>query len=313
MHWIIQSIMLRAALWILSVVLLIAPSLQSSQTSRASAETHHAAQLPTHALSNTASLDLSVGFIPNVGQLDSRVLYAAQSDSSTIFMTTDTVWVALPMWQKHHDSAPVFAHVGFHYLDPNPMVTLTGVEPHTGHVNYFLGNQRERWHRDIVPFTAVHYNQLYRGIQARYDVTSTYLKSTYVIEPYADPTHIRWTYEHAVRSELLSNGTIQATLQVPSVTDSKQPLVVTDSPPTAWQIVAGRQVAVPIRYQQLHDGSFQFQISSYDRTLPLTIDPTLSYSSYMGGSGADYGRGIATDQNSNVYITGKPTPPTLRH
>src|SRR5262249_42948835 len=36
----------------------------------------------------------------------------------------------------------------------------------------------------------------------------------------------------------------------------------------------------------------------------LTIDPVLSYTSYLGGSSVDVARGIATDAAGNVYVAG---------
>ncbi len=40
------------------------------------------------------------------------------------------------------------------------------------------------------------------------------------------------------------------------------------------------------------------------QSLPLTIDPTLSYSTYLGGNDYDEGYGIAVDGLGNAYVTG---------
>src|SRR5262249_25197608 len=56
--------------------------------------------------------------------------------------------------------------------------------------------------------------------------------------------------------------------------------------------------------------SFHFQVGTHDTTRPLVIDPVLFYSSVLGGSGNDVGRGIAVDGLGNAYVTGSATTPT---
>ena len=65
-------------------------------------------------------------------------------------------------------------------------------------------------------------------------------------------------------------------------------------------------------HKEVIDGKFvltgahqvRFQIAAYDRSKPLVIDPTLAYSTYLGGSGDDVGLGIAVDASGNAYVTG---------
>ena len=47
-----------------------------------------------------------------------------------------------------------------------------------------------------------------------------------------------------------------------------------------------------------------FEVGHYDHSLPLVIDPALSYSTYLGGSQDETARGIAVDSQGNVYIAG---------
>jgi hypothetical protein len=48
-----------------------------------------------------------------------------------------------------------------------------------------------------------------------------------------------------------------------------------------------------------------FALADYDPTQPLVIDPVLSYSTYLGGTGDDYAFGIAVDLAGNAYVVGQ--------
>ena len=52
------------------------------------------------------------------------------------------------------------------------------------------------------------------------------------------------------------------------------------------------------------NGQVGFAVGSYDPSQPLVIDPILSYSTYLGGSGHDQGYAIAVDRSGNAYVTG---------
>ncbi len=49
---------------------------------------------------------------------------------------------------------------------------------------------------------------------------------------------------------------------------------------------------------------YSFQVAAYDEHHPLVIDPTLVFSTYLGGSRSDSGYGIAMDTSGNAYVTG---------
>src|SRR5262249_39508634 len=50
--------------------------------------------------------------------------------------------------------------------------------------------------------------------------------------------------------------------------------------------------------------TLSFDLGNYDPAKPLTIDPSISYSTYFGGSGTTSITSIALDSATNLYVTG---------
>ncbi|MGL5194365.1 MAG: SBBP repeat-containing protein, partial [Chroococcales cyanobacterium] len=82
-------------------------------------------------------------------------------------------------------------------------------------------------------------------------------------------------------------------------------------------------VAVAGQYELLGEGQVGFELGAYDPNYALIIDPTLQYSSFLGGTLQDQGDAIALDAEGNIYIAGRtistdfptriPLQPTIRN
>lgn len=75
--------------------------------------------------------------------------------------------------------------------------------------------------------------------------------------------------------------------------------------PIAWQERDGKRADVKIQYSIGKSGDIGFALpQGYDASLPLTIDPVLTFSTYLGDVGTDAGNAITTDASGNTYVTG---------
>ncbi|HEU4328110.1 MAG TPA: clostripain-related cysteine peptidase [Roseiflexaceae bacterium] len=195
---------------------------------------------------------------------------------------------------------PGSATLQVRFLGADPAAAIEPSDPLPGRVSRFIGNDPALWQTDLPTSAALVYRQLYPGIDLRYDGASQRLKGTYLVAPWADHSAIRWRYDGAQKPQIGPDGDLLITLNPSKAGGTQQTL--TERAPVAWQDTASGRVPVSVDYKQTDDGSFGFSLGQYDPALPLVIDPTLEFSSYLGGLGNDHIYDVAFDPQGNIYV-----------
>jgi hypothetical protein len=220
---------------------------------------------------------LPLFFFPNAGQTDPSVQYIVQTPDLSARFRSDSA-----IFQVRDRQTTV------RFAGADPGVSLGGIEPLAAKVNFFLGN--DGWKKDVPSYSKVIYRGLYPGIDMTYGGTGRQVKSEFLVAPRANPSLIRLEYSEPV-----------------SIDDQGNLLVGRDfreAAPEIYQQIGSRHVAVAGRYRVLDAHTVGFEIDSYDVSEPLVIDPTISYATYLGGSGVTAITGLAVDANANLYVTG---------
>lgn len=266
---------------------------------------------------------LAAPFVPNGGQTDPAVRFEVHGLGGTLFFTPSEVVLGLPRSARAGQSprtalnlpaagdggagVPV-TYLRLRFAGANTAPEIAGLEPLPGVVSYFKGADPSRWATRLPTFAGIAYRDLYPGIGLRYEAWEGSLKGTFLVAPGADPSRIRWRYEGVAAAKVDGAGNLRMELppvEKPGRPDPQPAAEVTEGAPVAWQDIDGVRRPVAARYQVASDGSIGFALpAGYDRAQPLVLDPTLTYSTYLGGSGEDNGYGIATDASGNVYLTG---------
>ncbi|MEK7782024.1 MAG: SBBP repeat-containing protein [Verrucomicrobiota bacterium] len=161
-------------------------------------------------------------------------------------------------------------------------------------VNYFIGKDPTSWRTNISTFHQVRYQAVYPGVDLVLYGNQQELEYDFVVAPGAEVRKIRFETEGARRLEINAEGDLVLH------TDNGQ---LKQRKPIAYQMVNGMRQPVEAQYR-LSRKSVGFRVGSYDRSLPLVIDPVLIYSTYAGGSGYDAPYGLAVDVAGNAYFGG---------
>ncbi len=236
---------------------------------------------------------LPLSFVPNAGQSAAAVRYQAQGMGGMLFFEDNMVTLSLPTIE---DQTRSVVQLRFDGVDDAQRVV--NAEQLPGFVNYFIGNDPARWLTDLPTYAGIVYQQLYPGIDLRYDGAQSTLKGTYRLAPQADPARIRWHYEGATSVRVdEQSGDLIITLGDTSTLIEKAP--------SAWQTIDGVRVSVTVHYAMSKDASVGFALGDYEPNEPLTIDPLLIYSTYLGGSAFDGAKSVAVDFAGNAYVTGE--------
>ena len=232
------------------------------------------------------SYQLPLTFEINEGQTDDRVDFLARGPGYNIFLTATEAVFALPR-------APAMRMqlVGS-AADP----AVQGVDALPGKVNYFRGQDAASWQTKVPTYRRVKYSAVYPGVDLVYYGQSQQLEYDFIVAPGADPGTIKLGFAGVEQTTVDARGDLVLKTAGGPLRFQK---------PVIFQISdGGRRHTVEGGYVHRSPHQIGFRVGAYDRTRPLIIDPVLSYSTYLGGSGIDEGNSIAVDATGAVYVSG---------
>ncbi|MFA7563028.1 MAG: PKD domain-containing protein [Methanoculleus sp.] len=234
---------------------------------------------------------LSPGFVPNVGQYDPGVAYVLQHQGTTVFFTGDGLVLSHTSGDAGDASMDVIRQT---FVGASPEVNLMANGRCAGVVNYYIGDDPSKWLSDIPVYSGILYKDLYPGVDLLYTGADGRLKREFHVAPGADPSQIELLYEGESRPHVDGDGILRFASSAGEMLES--PLV-------CWQVIDGVKIDRTAEYV-VDGGSVRIAVGGYDAGYELIIDPELVYSSYLGGSGYDYGYGFADDGSGGVWVTG---------
>jgi hypothetical protein len=203
----------------------------------------------------------------------------------------------------------------------NASPTVTGEEELPGKSNYFIGNDPKKWRTNVPNYAQVRYAGIYPCVDlVYYGNQGGQLEYDFVVAPGGDPNAIvldvgaglvpaHEGHPRGVPLRISADGDLVVKTDGGDVRFHKPIVYQTDLPTTApsagSSLVTRHSSLVEGHYALQANNQVGFQVAPYDHSKALFIDPTLSYSTYLGGSVEDIPWAITADSSGSAYITGQ--------
>jgi beta-propeller repeat-containing protein len=286
---------------------------------------------------------LPLSFELNQGQTDRRVRFLSRGSGYGLFLTANEAVLTLQQGKRpskpgaaradhrlalNHQLQPaVFkpASAGQHsperraaavvrmrLVGANSQARISGLDELPGKSNYFIGNDPTKWRTNLPTYAKVKYSNVYPGVDLVYYGNQGQLEYDFILQPGADPRKIRLTIQTpAVKSSphpelrLDRSGDLIVGMDGSQVRFHKSVVYQPDAEnmSTTGEPSARAMHLVESRYR-LDGDRVSFEVASYDSRRPLVVDPTLAYSTYLGGTDGDGGSRIVVDGAGNAYVVG---------
>ena len=257
-----------------------------------------------------------MSFEANQGQADPRVKFTSRGNGYALFLTDKEAVLALTKRDAADKKLDRKAGPGKPSLSPAKDARLnlaktdvvrmelagashglqvSGAEQLPGRANYFIGNDPAKWHSNIPTYGKVRYSGVYPGVDLVYYGNQQQLEYDFVVAPGASPRPVRLRFAGAEKLQFNADGDLTVVARNGEIAFHK---------PVVYQMKDGQRQPVQGRFAVLTKNTVGFALGGYDRGRELVIDPTLAYSTYLGGSNGDGASAIAVDAAGHAYVAG---------
>ncbi|MBF0488536.1 MAG: SBBP repeat-containing protein [Nitrospirae bacterium] len=242
---------------------------------------------------------LPIAFEVNEGQTDPKVKYFARGHGYTLFMTPREFVLSMATHDQANDKIKT-ASIRIKFVNPGADAkTITGIDELPGTSNYFIGNDPQKWRTNVPTYEKVKYEKVYPGVDMVVYGNQRQIEYDFVVGPHADYKQITLRVEGAKTLKVDKDGNL--------IIASKGGKMLMHKP-LVYQETDGIKQEIKGRYAVGKGNLVSFNVADYDKNKELVIDPTLAYSTFLGGSNSgssgDFGRSIAVDSSGNAYVAG---------
>ncbi len=237
-----------------------------------------------------------LAFIENKGQRPDQVLYEAPIGNNILYLESNR-WTYQMINRPHNHGAQrsdekAIGHVfRMWFEDANDKPHVSANYPREDYVNYFLGNDPNKWASFVQQYQIVHYEDLYDCIDMSVYSKFNNPKYDFIVREGGNPDDIDLRFE-GMNKLSLEQGNLVLQLATGQLTELA---------PYAYQLINGKEQEVACHFV-LKGDRVHFELpEGFDPKHELIIDPTLVFSSYVGSTADSFGFTAANDDDGHLY------------
>lgn len=222
------------------------------------------------------SLSRGLEFVRNDGQWDRTVCFASRHGDGWIVAEGDALGMCL---ERRCPDAVEGVYVRLVVEGASKAAPVVGEEVQTGERNYFVGNDPSRWATRVPAFARVRWLDILPGVDLVARTGAGDVEYDFELDPGANLESLVVRVEGASRIRPAEDGAMLIDTRFGSVSQAM---------PKTWQVHPdGTREDLGAACVVLDRHRFAIDVPGWTRTLPLVIDPGLSWATFLGGAGGE--------------------------
>ena len=244
-------------------------------------------------LLTTGTASAQVRYVPNEGQWPDHVLHRADVTGGSVQLNRGgwTCWQWAPETkaaEDHHVGARRGIHWSATWTDADPLADLNWVRSGLAfdRQHFYLSDDPAHWAEHVQAATLLKTDNVWPGIRLRWRGTRQGRAAfEFTVEPGADPDDIGWRYR-GVEPSIGPNGELQLHH---SLHDASAEFSAELATPFAFQWNENGTLDEVSCAYLVEGEEVRFTVGDYDEGRPLVIDPEITFSTFAGSTGDNFG------------------------
>lgn len=246
---------------------------------------------------NIPKISAGSAFVENKGQLGEEVLFSAKMKNVNVILKNDCIlYDFYKIVDKDNQNNTVRKQgtvIKMKLIGSVMNSDIKGISAESHTKNFFMGNDRSKWIKNLKEFKIVEYNEVYDNIDMRLSLDNSFPRYDFIVKPGANPGDIKLAFEGGGNLTIDNESGMAFSTEIGTIRNGKI---------YAYQNINGQKIEVECNFVNGPEG-IGFELEDYDSQYELVIDP-LVYMSYLGGELDESINAIKTVGENSFVVSG---------